>query len=261
MTDEMKVCPECAEQVKARAFLCRYCKFDFRTKTSGRAAAAPAPARRKSSFPVWAIVLIVGVGCCFIVPVIAAIAIPGLLQAQRASNERNASATLKTLAAAEHDFRLNDRDGNGVNDFWTGDVAGLYCMTRADTPGDSDEPIRLIEMSAAAADAAPLEEGAAGGEYGSFTSFLSAKAGYLFQAMTVDDNGDPYAEDTDGKTGPVHNEFGFGFCAFPELHGPGGNQTFIINEDNTVYRTNNGGEPVLQWPSNEELEMVWTRVD
>src|SRR5499426_4212981 len=61
-----------------------------------------------------------------IIAVIAAIAIPGLLAAQRSSNERNASTSLKTVTTAESDFRSNDRDGNRVNDFWTADVWALY---------------------------------------------------------------------------------------------------------------------------------------
>src|SRR5438093_367005 len=47
-------------------------------------------------------------------------------RAQGASNERNASATLKSFASAEADFRANDRDNNRVNDFWVADVSGLY---------------------------------------------------------------------------------------------------------------------------------------
>ncbi|HVR83252.1 MAG TPA: type II secretion system protein, partial [Planctomycetota bacterium] len=72
-----------------------------------------------------------------IIAIIAAIAIPGLLSSQRASNERNASTSLKTLTSAEADFRANDRDWNHVNDFWTGDVKGLYCMTSAAVIGNA----------------------------------------------------------------------------------------------------------------------------
>ena len=57
-----------------------------------------------------------------VVLVIAAIAIPGLISSQLASNERGAATALKTLASAEADFRANDRDKNGVNDFWTADA-------------------------------------------------------------------------------------------------------------------------------------------
>src|SRR6188508_3146890 len=91
-----------------------------------------------------------------IIAIIAAIAIPGLLSSRRASNERTASTSLKTLSSAEADFRANDRDWNHVNDFWTGDVKGLYTMTSADVRGagisPNDPPIKLIEMEVAAAD-------------------------------------------------------------------------------------------------------------
>src|SRR5712671_4146864 len=92
-----------------------------------------------------------------IIAIIAAIAIPGLLSSQRASNERNASTSLKTLTSAQADFRANDRDGNKVNDFWTANVAGLYTMTSAAVIGNSnsstDPAIKLIELSIASADA------------------------------------------------------------------------------------------------------------
>src|ERR1044071_8976237 len=92
-----------------------------------------------------------------IIAIIAAIAIPGLLSSQRASNERNASTSLKTLTSAEADFRSNDRDGNKVNDFWTGNVAGLYTMTNATITGNTansttDPALKLIELSLASAD-------------------------------------------------------------------------------------------------------------
>src|SRR5262245_26559596 len=92
-----------------------------------------------------------------IIAVIAAIAIPGLLSSQRASNERNASTSLKTLTSAEADFRSNDRDGNHVNDFWTANVAGLYTMTSgaitSATPNNTTDPsIKLVELSLASAE-------------------------------------------------------------------------------------------------------------
>ena len=38
--------------------------------------------------------------------------------------ERSPSASLKTIASAQADFRANDRDGDGVQQFWRGDIAG-----------------------------------------------------------------------------------------------------------------------------------------
>src|ERR1041384_2779335 len=92
-----------------------------------------------------------------IIAIIAAIAITGLLSSQRASNERNASTSLKTLSSAEADFRANDRDWNHVNDFWTANVAGLYTMTSSAVTGNTansttDPSIKLIELSVASAD-------------------------------------------------------------------------------------------------------------
>lgn len=46
-------------------------------------------------------------------------------------NERCASDSLKTLTAAEADFRANDRDWCHVNDFWTSNPSGLYTMASA----------------------------------------------------------------------------------------------------------------------------------
>ena len=101
-----------------------------------------------------------------IIAIIAAIAIPGLLSSSRASNERNASSSLKTFATAEADFRSNDRDGNKISDYWTANVAGLYTMTHSSISGSTDDPIKLIELSIAAADTDDRVH-SAGGETGS----------------------------------------------------------------------------------------------
>src|SRR6185436_15892203 len=69
-------------------------------------------------------------------------------------NEASAAASLKTLMSAEADFRANDRDANKVNDFWVADVAALYGLV----PATGGESIKLIELSVAAADAAPLSK-------------------------------------------------------------------------------------------------------
>ena len=142
-----------------------------------------------------------------IIAIIAAIAIPGLLSSQRASNERNASTSLKTLTSAEADFRSNDRDWNHAIDFWTGDVKGLYCMTSAAVSGNTnstiDPIIKLIELSVASADADAVVV-SAGGECAALSNFAipSPKAGYWYQAWInrgsglpdVDVNENPKAE-------------------------------------------------------------------
>lgn len=184
-----------------------------------------------------------------IIAIIAAIAIPGLLAAQRASNERNASASLKTLSTAEADMRSNDRDGNLVNDFWTGDVFGLYGMippTGGTTtlPGDgtvATSIIKLIEPSVAGADAA-----SASGSYGNITFASSIvngspKAGYVYKMFVSQDDGvlTTLRNDTDGGGfyGAMHDRNRFGVLAAPETLSAG-KLCFIVNADNTIFKYN-----------------------
>jgi prepilin-type N-terminal cleavage/methylation domain-containing protein len=222
-----------------------------------------------------------------IIAVIAAIAIPGLLASQRASNERNASTSLKTFTAAEADFRSNDRDGNHVNDFWTADVSGLYTMTNAVVPGatfgaTSDPSIKLIELSLASADADSTFF-AAGGENLPLASFAlyNTKAGYWFNALTTDATlsntvETTYRLDTGGTPtmGSIHNLWKFGFVAWPDTSAAG-KFVYIVNENNTIYRSATSGAirpstttppgllttPYDAFPADVNLKSFWAKLD
>jgi prepilin-type N-terminal cleavage/methylation domain-containing protein len=220
-----------------------------------------------------------------IIAIIAAIAIPGLLSSQRASNERNASTSLKTITAAQADFRANDRDGNHVNDFWTADVKGLYTMTSAAVTGKSnsttDPAIKLIELSIASADADPNVAGA-GGENCDLTLFSlsSSKAGYWYQALATDSGTTgmeaTYQQDTGGTPtmGSVHNLWRFAFMCFPETRNAG-KFVYIVDENNTIYRSattasvtaTNAVPPGLApapyntYPSSSTLKSYWSKLD
>ena len=233
------------------------------------------------------------VGCLVTVVVlviVAAIAIPGLLSSSRSSNDRNASFTLKTIAAAEADFRGNDRDGNKINDFWTADVKGLYTVTSAAVRGapkegwNAEDPaIRLIELSVAAADG----DGQiipAGGENMPLSLFAvpSPKAGYWFAALerdlTASGPDAMYKVDTGGEPpmGSCHNLKKFGFVAFPDSLSAGV-FVFIVNESNLVYRSAasvpvksiNTAPPglkavlpvYLNWPDEKMLKQYWSKLD
>ncbi len=186
-----------------------------------------------------------------IIAIIAAIAIPGLLAAQRASNERNASASLKTLTTAEADFRSNDRDGNRINDFWTVDVFALYGLiplTGGATAPSGDVTvatniIKLIEPSIAGADMDSDH-----GEYDNITFGASVvtgspKAGYIYQKFEFQDDGGgptPLENDTDGAGvlyGDCHDRNRFAFMAAPESLSAG-KLLFIVNADNTIWKYN-----------------------
>jgi hypothetical protein len=181
----------------------------------------------------------------------------GPSERQMGANEANARGSLKTLATAQADFRSNDRESNRVNDFWTGDVAGLYAIAA----GGGE--IRLIEQSIALADHAPLEGGLpyypkAISSFGT----RAPKAGYWYAAMKRDGvSGDAYARDTDGSGHKVHHAFRFGFCAFPAEYGKTGRATIIISEDNTLYERDTAGKPQLEWPADAELSRDWKKLD
>lgn len=181
------------------------------------------------------------------VAIVSAIAIPGLMSSQRASNERHASTSLKTISSAEADFRANDRDANGVNDFWTGDVSGLYSLKVG------GRELQLIERAVAEADAGPIR---------TLCWPYRPKAGYFFVALEVDDSvqGSPesfYFQDTGGNRpmGDVHHLSKFGFCAYPKSKDTG-KYSFIVNENNTLSRAKDVGR-VSRWPADERLKSHW----
>ena len=216
-----------------------------------------------------------------IIAIVVALAIPALLSSQRASNERSAAASLKSIATAQVIFLSNDLDSNLVRDYWTGDLAGLYCLTSAAIPGFDDEPMALIEMSLATADSAPLAEGDAGGEYAAISRFgtQAPKAGYWIAVLDGDNAAsDDYQRITGGTPamGPVHNRNRFGYITFPDALGVSGGKAAIINEAAIIYRREipvsfkpssaTPPGPVTSpeykdWPTDAQLKSDWTKTD
>lgn len=258
----MRVCPHCSSDVPDGP-------------TCGRCGET-LPGRGISPWPIFKLL-----GCLGLLGVLAAIALPGLMQPMRASNDRNASASLKTLATAEADFRSNDRDGNHVNDYWTGDVAGLFCIAPGEGKPDPTNAIKLIEVSIAGADSNPLA-GARRPPYVPVTHFLRAcpKAGYWYWALRQDASASPPAlyrtEPEDAKPAErFYNSDRFGFIAYPDTMSSG-KAVFIINESNTMFQRPNAEglrpssrvppgpllkEGYLDWPSDATLKRDWSRLE
>lgn len=159
--------------------------------------------------------------------------LPPLRRSWVAANERNASVALKMILSAEAEFRAQDRDGNQVQDFWTGDVSGLYAVS-------------LIPRELAEADAEPLKP---------LVPSPVPYQGYLFRALdhdrTVQDSAESvYRQDSGGKPGmgKVHNTSRFGFIAYPARFGETGRFTFSVNEIGSVVRLAEDGSGVRDWP-------------
>jgi len=168
-------------------------------------------------------------------------------------NEELAASALKIIAAAEADFRASDRDGNGVNDFWTGDVAGLYLLT----PKGERFAIKMIGVTLATADARPLPR-----ESGATPAPPLPRHGYWYRALRKDRSApapQEYALDTTGAGGPkTFNRNRFGFVAYPAEYGVTGARTLIINESTSILWKDTRGEPVEDWPDDVALKREWT---
>lgn len=166
---------------------------------------------------------------------------PVIVNTGGASNTRNASASLKTIVTAQLDFRSNDRDGNRVNDFWRGDIAGLYAIVPPGGSGPTDA-IKLIEISIAAADDHPVV---------SMESHLrrAPKAGYWYRALRFKD---------EKKDDPDPDRFAA--CAYPDSMSSG-RVMFIVSHRQTIYRKQiTKIEPPELFPDDPEKE-GWSRLD
>ncbi len=149
------------------------------------------------------------------------------------AQEPIAIASLKSIAAAQEDFSQNDRDGNGVKDYWRADIAGLFALS------GKDGPIRLIDLSVAAADENPKIDI-------SKYSNPRPKAGYWFRALSFT-----------GETSLSPNRFAI--CARPE-NPTDHRRTLVITNGGVIYaRTGKVSDPAT-FPS-DPLKEGWTKTD
>jgi hypothetical protein len=162
----------------------------------------------------------------------------------KSRNDRNAAVSLKTLSVAQVDFKTNDRDGDGRQEFWVGDVSGLFTIL-----GTDGQAIKLIDHAIAHADANPRPNG--GGTKTIPLDPIQPKATYFYRAL-------PYFEDEQGRGVPYDSGKGrhptkYGFIAEP-MKLPYAAPTLIINESGTVYLKDLQGLPLDRYPRNPQAE-------
>jgi hypothetical protein len=168
--------------------------------------------------------------------------VPKALRERRWANERATRGAMRVLSVAEYGYRGQDLDGNGIKDFWTADVAGLF-------------KYGMISREIAEADAAPLVP---------LVPQPIPYHGYYFKALVADDSVSPpivYRQVTDKKSGAVHNPDRFGFVAYPAGGLSPPKFMWIINENNTDF----GGRTTVpvpdNWPADQQLKNSWSKVD
>jgi hypothetical protein len=177
-------------------------------------------------------------------------------------NQRHALQALGRVVFAETWWRRmdGDSDGNGAEDYWTRDFAGLHCA-RAKEGSDRTR----LGADLARADASPA------------ASYAQLEGGpprpwhgYLFRAIRSDADGKPYVDPgaappavKGAPAGACTNAARFAFCAYPARHGRDGRMTFVVNERNLVWQKDlgAGAQGVDVWPNPEDSASGWTECD
>ena len=143
------------------------------------------------------------------------------------------------VQAAQDNFRRNDGDSNGEEDYWTGDVAGLWRYTSI---GSSSQ---IAALANADPNALPAH-----GRPGVKEPYF----GYWICTMTTDPDGQPYAQDPDGDGVATTNPDRYGFCIYPATYGGKTVITYIFDEHEEVWQKHIGGQPQPTWPDDPESD-------
>jgi hypothetical protein len=146
---------------------------------------------------------------------------------------------LRRMIDAQITFKTEDLDGNAVNDYWVGDISGLYRIT---PPGKAG-PIRMIDEEVAKADIAPLAESKLLGQ--PLTDKPAPYLGYWFKVVPNRQTGKDSIEKYDQGGGV--NADRFAVCAIPADQSKT-RRTYIVSESGLVFAKDTGGKPVDCFP-------------
>lgn len=177
----------------------------------------------------------IGVGILIVALVVAlGIALPGIMRARREPGERSWGAQLREITSAQLTFKHRDLNGDGMEQFWRADLAGLYGLK-----GKDGKLLRLISLSLALADDRPTTDLSKHGK-------KAPRQGYWYRAIRHRDEETP---DPDR----------FAVCAFPGDYPHPSKYTFIVDERGVTYRKDLGhGRGLDIIPSESELKK-WKR--
>ena len=153
------------------------------------------------------------------------------------SNGTTAARDLKSITSAQADFRFNDRDRDGVFEYWRDDLSGLYTLHSKTNP--TADAIKLIELHIACADDRAVTDI---GPYGT----RGCRYGYWFRAVLHEDEVTP-----DPKR--------YAACAYPDSR-PAGKYTYITDETNWVWRKDLKGRRGVEVFPRDPLKGGWEQL-
>jgi len=186
------------------------------------------------------------------------ISLPGIASSRVYSNENSAIYSLKVMLSVEATWLQQDPDGNGARDYWTCDVSCFYRALRT----DNETKVGFISLNVARADVKPARPDVFGNKDFRIADFPEATPipynGYYFQMMELDQDGNPYnREKVNGVL--ATNTSRFAIVAYPAIYGTTGVNTYIVNQEGTIYSNDYGSDArkiVLQWPGSNPSEIV-----
>lgn len=180
-----------------------------------------------------------------------------VIDADRVSDSRSEMTPqqmLQQLNSTEGVWRQTDTDRNGVQDYWTRDVAGYYYIQDA-----AGQELRYITEVMARADRLGL------GTYRKDNP--TPLSGYWLRAMKTDEDGNPYIEEGGSVPTAVPvadhastNTSKYGYCAYPVEYGVAGTKTYIVNEEGVLYEKDLGPDATEgcdTWPADDPTTKGW----
>jgi len=173
-----------------------------------------------------------------IIAIIAAIAIPSILRSRMSANQTSAVGSLDSILKMNAQFRSNDSERNGENDYWVENVFGLHGVRSA-----GGDEIELIPETVANSDFEGTDDdinaNPTGFTVSTFASGdLAPKSGY-YVSMQVGIGGSGSSCNTDyaGSDGDTNytNDNRYSVTAFPELYDNTGTKAYLLNASGTTY--------------------------
>ncbi len=170
--------------------------------------------------------LMSGGAMVFVIPVVAAIAVPGLLQARTKANEKSAIAALKSLATAQTMFQYSaavDQDDDGTGEFgFIQELAGVVNLRGKSAPVDTSYISKELGFSASNNYGIAIKNGYC------FLCYLpSSETSWINEAVPLITINSKHAINAQENKYIIY--------AWPQNYGSSGTRAFSVTESGEIY--------------------------